>query len=198
MAELTAFVLAGGKSSRMGADKALLQLPGQTLLQRALELARSVSEDVRIVGVREKFGEFAPVVEDKYPNRGPLGGIHAALSATTNPFNLILAVDLPFLEKRFLLHLLAEARASGAIVTVPRAAGGLQPLCAVYRREFAALAEQALAAGRNKIDTLYAQTTVRIIEEDELVRFAFSPAMFDNLNTPEEWEWARQRLQPKP
>lgn len=198
MAELTAFVLAGGKSSRMGADKALLQLPGQTLLQRALELARSVSEDVRIVGVREKFGEFAPVVEDKYPNRGPLGGIHAALSATTNPFNLILAVDLPFLEKRFLLHLLAEARASGAVVTVPRAAGGLQPLCAVYRREFAALAEQALAAGRNKIDTLYAQTTVRIIEEDELVRFAFSPAMFDNLNTPEEWERARQRLQPKP
>jgi molybdopterin-guanine dinucleotide biosynthesis protein A len=198
VAELTAFVLAGGKSSRMGADKALLQLPGQTLLQRGLELARSVSEDVRIVGVREKFGEFAPVVEDKYPNRGPLGGIHAALSATTNPFNLILAVDLPFLEKRFLLHLLAEARASGAVVTVPRAAGGLQPLCAVYRREFAALAEQALAAGRNKIDTLYAQTTVRIIEEDELVRFAFSPAMFDNLNTPEEWERARQRLQPKP
>jgi molybdopterin-guanine dinucleotide biosynthesis protein A len=198
VAELTAFVLAGGKSSRMGADKALLQLPGQTLLQRALGLARSVSEDVRIVGVREKFGEFAPVVEDKYPNRGPLGGIHAALSATTNPFNLILAVDLPFLEKRFLLHLLAEARASGAVVTVPRAAGGLQPLCAVYRREFAALAEQALAAGRNKIDTLYAQTTVRIIEEDELVRFAFSPAMFDNLNTPEEWERARQRLQPKP
>jgi molybdopterin-guanine dinucleotide biosynthesis protein A len=198
VADLTAFVLAGGKSSRMGADKALLQLAGQTLLQRTLELARAVSEDVRIVGAREKFGEFAPVVEDKYPNRGPLGGIHAALSATTSPFNLILAVDLPFLEKRFLLHLLAETRASSAVVTVPRAAGGLQPLCAVYRREFAALAEQALAAGRNKIDTLYAQTTVRIIEEDELVRFAFSPAMFDNLNTQEEWERARQRLQPKP
>jgi molybdopterin-guanine dinucleotide biosynthesis protein A len=198
VADLTAFVLAGGKSSRMGADKAMLEVAGQTLLQRTLELARAVAEDVRIVGVREKFGEFAPVVEDKYPDRGPLGGIHAALASTGSDFNLILAVDLPFLEKRFLQQLVTEALASGAVVTVPRAGGGLQPLCAVYRREFAALAEQALAAGRNKIDTLYARTTLRIIEEDELARFAFSPAMFDNLNTQEEWERARQHLQPKP
>ena len=198
MADLTVFVLAGGKSSRMGADKALLELAGQTLLQRALQLARAVSEDVRIVGAHEKFGEFAPVVEDNYPNRGPLGGIHAALASTSSDFNLILAVDLPFLEKRFVQHLVTDARGSGAVVTLPRAGGGLQPLCAVYRREFAVLAEQALAAGRNKIDTLFAQTTVRIIEEGELARFAFSPAMFDNLNTREEWERARQRLQPKP
>ena len=195
---MTAFVLAGGKSSRMGADKALLELAGQTLLQRALKLARAVTEDVRIVGARDKFGEFAPVVEDKYPNRGPLAGIHAALTSTPSALNLILAVDLPFLEKRFLQYLVAEACAANAVVTVPRAAGGLQPLCAVYRREFAALAEKALAAGRNKIDTLYPQTAVRIIDEDELARFAFSAAMFDNLNTQEEWERARQRLQPKP
>jgi molybdenum cofactor guanylyltransferase len=197
VADLTAFVLAGGKSSRMGADKALLEVAGKTLLQRTLELARAVAEDVRIVGAREKFGQFAPVVEDKYPGRGPLGGIHAALASTGSDFNLILAVDLPFLENRFVQHLVTEACASGAVVTLPRAGGGLQPLCAVYRREFAALAEQALAAGRNKIDTLYAQTTVRIMEEDELARFAFSVAMFDNLNTQEEWERARQRLQAK-
>ena len=182
----------------MGADKALLEVAGKTLLQRTLELARAVAEYVRIVGAREKFGQFAPVVEDKYPGRGPLGGIHAALVSTSSDFNLILAVDLPFLENRFLQHLATEACASGAVVTLPRAAGGLQPLCAVYRREFAALAEQALAAGRNKIDTLFAQTTVRIIEEAELARFGFSSAMFDNLNTQEEWERARQRLQPKP
>jgi molybdenum cofactor guanylyltransferase len=197
VAHLTVFVLAGGKSSRMGADKALLELAGQTLLQRTLELGRAVSEDVRIVGAHEKFGEFAPVVEDKYPNRGPLGGIHAALASTSSEFNLVVAVDLPFLEKRFLQHLVAEALASDAVVTLARG-GGLQPLCAVYRREFAVLAEQALAAGRNKIDTLFAQTSVRIMEEDELARFAFSPAMFDNLNTQEEWERARQRLQANP
>src|SRR5690242_1916016 len=111
----------------MGADKAMLEVAGQTLLQRTLELARAVSEDVRIVGVREKFGEFASVVEDKYPDRGPLGGIHAALASTGSDFNLILAVDLPFLEKRFLQHLVAEARAAGAVVTIARAGGALQP-----------------------------------------------------------------------
>lgn len=181
----------------MGAEKAFLHLGDSTLLERTLELARSVAEDVRIVGAWEKFQTLAPVVEDTYPERGPLGGIHAALSTTHSEFNLILAVDLPFLEKRFLEYLVADAHATNATVTVPRAAGGLQPLCAVYRREFRVLAEEALAAGRNKIDTLFARTAVHIIEEDELANFAFSPAMFDNLNTQEEWERACQRLQQK-
>ena len=181
----------------MGADKAFLLLEGRTLLQRALALANSVAEDVRIVGARDKFAAFAPVIEDEYEERGPLGGIHAALSASSSTRSLILAVDLPFLEERFLHYLVAEARAGNATVTVPRAGGGLQPLCAVYGHDFGGLAEQALAAGRNKIDTLFAQIPVRIIEEEELARFAFSAAMFDNLNTRDEWEQARRRRQQK-
>lgn len=198
MSDLTAFVLAGGKSTRMGAEKAFLLLEGRSLLQRALDLTRPVAEKVQIIGPADKFSAFAPVVEDRYASRGPLGGIHAALSVTRTEFNLMLAVDLPFVEERFLRYLAEQARASNATVTVPRAAGGLQPLCAVYRRQFAQLAEPALAAGRNKIDTLFAGTPIRIIEEDELARFAFSPAMFDNLNTPEEWEQARRRLAQRP
>jgi molybdopterin-guanine dinucleotide biosynthesis protein A len=195
--DLTAFVLAGGKSSRMGADKAFLQFSGRTLLERALELARGVAEEVRIVGSREKFAEFAPVVEDEYAGRGPLGGIHAALAASGSEFNLMLAVDLPFLQLKFLQHLVGEARSAKAVVTVPQAAGGLQPLCAVYRRQFRTLAEQALAQGKNKIDSLFARIPVRVIEESELTRFAFPATMFDNLNTPEEWEQARGRLEKK-
>jgi molybdopterin-guanine dinucleotide biosynthesis protein A len=179
----------------MGADKAFLAFGKGTLLERALELARGVAEDVRIVGRHDKFRTFAPVVEDKFPGRGPLGGIHAALSSTDSEFNLILAVDLPFLEGNFLEFLVAQARAAvKAIVTVPQAAGGLQPLCAVYRRSFAPLAEEALAAGRNKIDTLFAPIAIRIIEETELARFAFAATMFDNLNTRAEWERARLRV----
>lgn len=178
----------------MGTDKAFLLLEGQTLVQCALELARSVTDDVRIVGARDKFAAFAPVLEDEYVERGPLGGIHAALSSTSSDFNLMLAVDLPFLQARFLQYLADEARVANAVVTVPKAAGGLQPLCAVYRREFGPVAEQALNAGRNKIDTLFTQVAVRIIEEDELARFAFPATMFDNLNTREEWEQARRRL----
>ena len=75
--DVTAFILAGGKSTRMGADKAFVEYDGRTLLARALDLARSITHDVRIVGSPERFAPFAPVVEDIFRDCGPLGGIHA-------------------------------------------------------------------------------------------------------------------------
>ena len=186
MEGVSAFVLAGGKSSRMGADKAFVELGGRRLLDRALELAIAVASDVRIVGSAEKFGGFGRVVEDEFPECGPLGGIHAALRASQTELNLMLAVDLPFLEAGFLKYLLNEAHASKAVVTVPHAGGAWQPLCAVYRREFAAVAEAALRQSKNKIDPLYGTVVVRAIEEDEMRNCGFSADMFRNLNTPEE------------
>lgn len=186
--DLTAFVLAGGKSTRMGADKAFVALNGRTLLARALELVRSVTSDVRIVGDPAKFAAFAPVVEDVFPGCGPLGGIHAALRASQSELNLILAVDLPFVSLALLQYLIKRARNSAATVTVARASGGWQPLCAVYRREFAEAAELSLCEGRYKIDTLFEATQTLVIEEEELEAASFSPRMFRNLNTREELE----------
>jgi len=188
---ITAFVLAGGKSSRMGSDKAFLRLQEETLLTRALKVAGSVAKEVRIVGDGNKFAAFGRVVEDTYRDRGPLGGIHAALSTTTTELNLILAVDLPFVVPKFLKFLLVRARESGAMVTVPRAGSGLQPLCAAYRRGFAEVAESSLREGKNKIDSLFAKVTTCVIEESELVWDGFPVGMFRNLNTPEEFERAR-------
>jgi molybdopterin-guanine dinucleotide biosynthesis protein A len=189
--DATAFILAGGKSSRMGRDKAFLQLRDETLLAHALKLAGAVAEEVRIVGDATKFSPFGRVVEDVYRNRGPLGGIHAALSASSTDLNLMLAVDLPFVDADFLQYLLSRARESTAIVTLPRAAGGLQPLCAVYRRPFAEIAEEALRNGRNKIDSLFAKAGTCVIEDDELVRAGFSSEMFHNLNTPDDLKKAQ-------
>ncbi len=109
MPEVTAFILAGGKSTRMGVDKAFVPLDGRTLLARALELARGLASDVRIVGDVAKFGKFGPVVEDIFQNRGPLGGIHAALRASATDLNLILAVDLPFVAAQFLSYMIEQA-----------------------------------------------------------------------------------------
>ncbi len=190
MTDVTAFVLAGGQSSRMGTEKAFLELHGRTLLERALEVARGVGGEVRIVGKAEKFSALAAVVEDVFPQRGPLGGIHAALGATATELNLVLAVDMPFVSAELLRYIVEQARASGAMVTVPRAARGLQPLCAVYRREFRERAEEALRAGHNKIDPLFTPAETRIVGEAELARLGFAAAMFDNLNTREDWERA--------
>jgi molybdenum cofactor guanylyltransferase len=196
--DVTAFVLAGGQSTRMGREKAMLELGGRTLLERALQLALTVAAEAMVVGSRGEFERYGRLLDDVYPGQGPLGGIHAALWASPTDLNLILAVDTPFLEARFLEFLVAQARESGAVVTLPRTADGFHPLAAVYRRSFRETAEQALAEGRNKIDSLFAQVETRVLEEEELRRFAFAPAIFENLNTPEELERARRRLQEKP
>ena len=192
--EITAFVLAGGKSTRMGSDKAFLRLQEETLLTRALKIAGSVAEDVRIVGDKTKFAAFGRVAEDAYRDRGPLGGIHGALSSTTTELNLMLAVDLPFVLPKFLKYLLVRARESGAIVTVPRSGSGLQPLCAIYRRPFLEAAEQSLRDGKNKIDSLFASVATCVIEGGEFATAGFPVGMFRNVNTPEEFELARREF----
>jgi molybdenum cofactor guanylyltransferase len=186
MLEWGAFVLAGGQSSRMGTDKTLLEIAGQPLIRRMLAIARTVAPTPRIVGSAEKFHRFAEVVEDVFPGCGPLAGIHAALRASHADLNLILAVDMPFVPPEFLRYLADQAAASHALVTVPLAEGRWQPLCAMYRRAFADVAEQALREGKYKIDPLFQSVEVRSIEEGELVEHGFSSGIFRNLNTPED------------
>jgi molybdopterin-guanine dinucleotide biosynthesis protein A len=196
MSDLTAFVLAGGKSTRMGRDKAFLPWADGTLLSQALKLLAAVTPNVHIVGDPKKFASFGAVIADVYRDRGPLAGIHAALSSTTTDLNLMLAVDLPLIEPRFLQFMIGVAEDTDAIVTVPRADGVSQPLCAVYRREFAQAAERSLQAGKNKIDPLFTTVKTRIVEQDELTRAGFSVAMFRNLNTPEEWQEEQRKSSP--
>ncbi len=192
--DVSAFILAGGKSTRMGTDKAFVEFEGQPLLARALDLARSVSSDLWIVGTKERFAGFAPVLEDIFRDCGPLGGIHAALLGSTTELNLMLAVDMPFVSRAFLQYLVAEAQtAPDAAVIVPRSDGRRQPLCAIYRREFAVVAERALRARQNRIDRLFDEVHTRLIEEEELEGGGFSTAIFRNMNTPEELQAEKRR-----
>jgi len=191
--DLSAFVLAGGKSTRMGTDKAFVVLQGRELVARALELARSVTNNVSIVGDPAKFASFGPVVEDIFPACGPLGGIHAALRGSQTDLNLILAVDVPFVTGALLQYLIRRAGESPtALVTVPRTGPGWQPLCAIYRRKFADVAQQSLRAGRYKIDALFDKKRTQVITGDELQSAGFSADVFTNVNTPEDLAAARQ------
>ncbi len=183
---MSVFVLAGGRSTRMGEDKALVAWRGQTLLARALQVARELTPEVVIVGDKDKYAPFGRVVEDIFPGRGPLGGIHSALAVTATELNLILAVDLPLVETGFLSYLCHRALGTEALVVVPHAAGGWQPLCALYRKKFARAAEEALKAGHNKIDSLFSDIPIVRIEEKEIAGAGFSLDMFRNVNTPDE------------
>jgi molybdenum cofactor guanylyltransferase len=191
--DLTAYVLAGGKSTRMGSDKAFLEFGGKALLERALHTLRQLTPEVMIVGERTKFAQFGPVVEDVFRNRGPLAGIHAALTVSATDLNLMMAVDLPFMESRFLKYLLERAESTDALVTVPRSQGRLQPLCAIYRKSFQPVADRSLLRSENKIDVLFNEVKILVIEQEEIVRRGCSPAIFDNLNTPSEFDRAKGR-----
>jgi len=175
----------------MGTDKAFLELGDKPLIARAVELAHEVAAEVKIVGDQEKFSAYGPVVADIYRDRGPLGGIHAALKDTDAEWNLILAVDLPFLKASFLDYLLKRALSADAMATVPSTGGYCQPLCAVYRKQFADVAERALAEGRNKIDQLFGNVSLCVVSEEDIVTNGFTASIFRNLNTPEEWQEAR-------
>lgn len=181
----SAFILAGGRSTRMGTEKAFVLLDGRTLLARALELARTLTSQVSVVGDPARFTPFAPVVEDLFPGCGPLAGIHSALRASQTDLNLVLAVDMPFLTPALLEYMLERAKnVDSVMVTVPRTARGWQPLCAIYRRHFASIAERALRAGYYKVDALFPEAGVQVISELELQSAGFAPELFSNLNTP--------------
>ncbi len=190
---VTGFVLAGGKSTRMGRDKAVLSLAGRTLLETALAAVRAVTEEVFIVGSPALYGSYAPAIADVIPGCGPLGGIHAALTQTKTEFNLIIAVDTPFLSAGLLRYLVERALVARAVVTAPEVNTFPQPLCAVYSRAFLPIAERALKAGAFKIVPLFPNEGTVLIPEAELAKVAFTAEMFENLNTPEDLERARRR-----
>ncbi len=188
MDNVTAFVLAGGRSSRMGADKALLPFRDETLLARALATARAVAGKVVIVGPRERYAAYGDLVEDIYAGCGPLAGIHAALCSTQMDLNLVLSVDMPLMPAEFLQWLVNRSRDTNDLIVVPDALGGQQPLCAVYRRAVLAVAEQALKEGDYKIGHLFSRVPTRCISEEELRAAGFLPEIFRNLNTAAEYE----------
>ncbi len=195
------FVLAGGRSSRMGQDKALLQVGGRSLLDLALDKLRRLGVATpRIAGARSDLSSYAPVVPDLHPGCGPLSGIQAALAATTRPLNLFLPVDMPLLPARFLDWMRLRAEITGALVTVPRINGWPQPLCAVYHRDLLRPITASLLAGNYKVMpvvTAAARESQAIDVFDteqlasthpELLRFSPLPLYrwFHNCNLPQD------------
>jgi len=148
---VNAFVLAGGQSTRMGRDKALLELHGRPLVQHMLGMLCSPGFAPRICGTRSDLTRFAAVVPDNFPGAGPLGGLEAALALSGSELNLFVPVDLPAMPPEFLRWLAERAERSQAVATIPRCRGRLQPLCAVYSCRLLEGLRASLAAGRCKV-----------------------------------------------
>lgn len=182
-APVAGFVLAGGKSSRMGRDKTLLELDGETLVERALRKLRGVCAEVAIAGGGEGLERFGRVVPDLTPGQGPLGGIVAALEQSNYEWNLFVGVDMPFVPEAALRALLAAA-GGAEMVVLAQADGYVQPLCGIYSRRALPVLRGELAAGRLKVkDAVAATGAISYLQVGE-------EAWFRNLNTPEEFRVA--------
>jgi len=142
------FILAGGRSSRMGTDKALTLLAGIPLIQIAIQTLTSAGVPARIAGSRSSLAEFAQEIPDTWPDSGPLGGIHAALSASLADWNLFLPVDLPLMPASLLACLLQRAALTAQPVTATRLNGRLEPFPVVLHRSVLPFVSQCLESGK--------------------------------------------------
>ncbi len=201
--QLAGFVLAGGASRRMGRPKQDLALGDGTLLTRAVHLAQSVARTVAVLGPPERvsglraapLGVEVPAFPDGVAGLGPLGGIVTGLNRTRAEYNLFLSCDLPFMPAGFLRHLAAQALDSQADVTLAETPHrGFQPLAAIYRRRARAAIRASLETGCNKVTSFFPRVEVRVLPWPELARTGFQPFIFDNLNTPEDYDRALRRI----
>lgn len=176
-------MLAGGRSTRMGRDKALLPAGSVTLVEQIAACVREAAGNVTLIGSPERY-EFLglPVERDVVEGMGPMGGLCTALRVTSGDWNLLVACDMPRLTAGFLRTLLDAAETAGKDCLVPMTAvGQLEPLCAVYHRRTLAAVEQAI---HRKI--LKMQDFVRTLDFEAWPVPEASP--LHNVNTPEQWE----------
>ena len=180
-ANAAGFVLTGGRSTRMGRDKALLPVDGTTLLERTAAVVGEVAGSVTLIGAPARYGHLDLMcLEDRIADCGPIGGLYTALAASGAEWNLIVACDMPGLTAGFLSELLSAARQHDATCLVPETESGLHPLCAVYHRRALAAVEAAIKSKCFKMHDLLKVLEARCWPVAEA-------ALVDNLNTPLEW-----------
>jgi molybdopterin-guanine dinucleotide biosynthesis protein A len=201
--QISAFILSGGVSSRMGTAKAFLDFGGEPLIVRTARLLEPLVAAITVVGSPEHYrplGLRAIADQDfRIPDNaagglGPLAGIASALTATDTIWNLILACDLPYLTTEWLDWLLARTMVSSQQIVMPRTSSGLEPLAAVYRRECALPIVASLERGVRKVTDALQEFRIEFVSENEWADLDPEGKALRNMNTPDDYEKARRWL----
>ncbi|MEO8574047.1 MAG: molybdenum cofactor guanylyltransferase [Pyrinomonadaceae bacterium] len=198
---IEAFILIGGKSSRLGTDKAFVELGGRTLIKRAVVNVRAGLPDAEVTVVAGNSTRFAiealsadvPFILDLHEYRGPLGGLHAALAYAKTPWIFVLACDYPFVSPD-LIELLSGAVSEDRGAVVPKQRDGrLQPLCAFYKvHEARTVVQEILDRPRvpPPMHEVVNRLNPRVIKFDEYAHLPGADDLFCNINTRDDLERA--------
>jgi len=190
---LEGFILTGGASSRMGSDKAQLNIGGHSFTELIATALAAVAHPIRSVSARPAAAG-SPIrlanVQDIYPHWGALGGLHAALAASNSPWAVVVACDLPFVTSALFQRLATLREGFDAVVPV-QSDGRPQPLCALYRCQ-SCLPETAnlIAAGERRPRALLSSIKTRWVPQAELDDLGGAANFFSNINTPEDYAHA--------
>ncbi|MBI3974854.1 MAG: molybdenum cofactor guanylyltransferase [Armatimonadetes bacterium] len=192
---ISGIVLAGGRGTRLGADKRAVVLLGVPLLERAVAILQSVADDVVIV-TRDETGVFrrARILSDDVPDRGPVAGLLTGLRAIRHARAVVIPIDMPLLTARFLFYL---SRVSmGWDITIPTWARRLEPLVGVYSTACAQLLERSLRRRRASVADFVrsADLPVRYLTDAEIMPFGDPAQLFLNVNRREDMETAEALL----
>lgn len=191
---MTSIILAGGRSSRLGRNKALQVVGGKTLIQWAVDRLDTLSTDIIIATAH---GEAIPcssaarikIVADIHPGKGPLAGIYSGLIASPSRRAIVVGCDTPFFSVALLEYMTQTSPVSD--VVVPRLKEKVEPLCAVYSRNCVAPIKELLDQNELRIIELFPMVKLRYVEEDEIDSFDPEHLSFFNINTQADLERAR-------
>ncbi len=186
---ISAVILAGGQSARLGQEKALLSLNGQPLLARTVERLAALSDDLVVVTNHparfRSLGLPARLVPDEQPGVGSLMGIYSGLRKARYSHALVVACDMPFLNLSLLQYMVPLA--DGHDVVIPRLDGFLEPLHAIYGKACLGAMKRLLDKERRQIIAFLGEVRVRYVEPHEIDRFDPQRLSFVNVNTAEDW-----------
>ncbi|MBU1615189.1 molybdenum cofactor guanylyltransferase [bacterium] len=191
-------ILAGGKSSRMGEDKAFLKFEGRSLIEWVIAGLKEIGEEIIIVANEsERFKSLGlRVVKDILPDKGPLVGLYSGLLSSHLEYNFVCGTDMPFLSPSLIKYMLGQEQ--GCDVILPRIGGRVEPLFAIYKRScLSPIAEVIKEGGQLSLRSFFDRVKIRYIKEDEIIPFGLPEKLFFNINTREDMERARGLLEEK-
>lgn len=221
MTNFSIIINAGGKSTRMGTDKALLDLGGKPLIEHILEQTTGLGDQIIVTNTPTQYAYLGlPMASDLLPDKGALGGLYTCLQAATQLYVLVLACDMPFVNRPLLEHMMSLAPEFEAVVpritpapsldpspigkiTNGRGAGVAEPFRAIYNKACLDPIRRALDSGKMRMISFFPDIQLRWVEEEEIKQFDPELLTFKNCNTPEEFEeikllWGKIKNKPQP
>ncbi len=198
IADTAGILLAGGKSSRFGSNKALAAFQDRPLISHASALLSSLFSETLLVTNTPETYDFLnwPMTGDIFPGAGPLAGIHAALNKVASPQIFVIGCDMPLVREGLVRLLCQESEGWDAVV--PELANGLEPLCAVYSQRCLPIIDSNLKGGNRKLYRLFEQIRTRRIPEGTLRQADPKLVSFENINRLTDLETLAVSLQPQP